>query len=721
MNALTSRREFMARAGGGLVIGMMLPTLVRGQPAGPDLRALPAQPNAFLKVGSDDTVTVIVKHIEFGQGPFTGLATLAAEELDADWSQMRAEAAPANQKLYANLNMGVQGTGGSSAMANSYYQMRKAGASARAMLVSAAAREWGVPEAEVTVAKGVIAHRRTGKQARFGAFAEAAARLPPPPQPKLKDPADFVLIGKTLPKLDTEAKSNGQAVFTCDLTRPGMTHSAILHPPTFGATVGAVDSRAALAIPGVLGVRQVPQGVAVYARSTYAAQKALKALKVTWSEAKAEQRSSEAMFTTYAAAARTPGLQAESRGQGSGGLAGAARIFEAEYRFPYLAHATMEPNDAVVEIGPDKADIWMGSQIQTVDQQAVAGVLGLKPEQVSVHTMFAGGSFGRRATPKSEFAAEAAAVAKAWGKGPVKHLWSRENDIRGGFYRPMSVHRLRGGLDAAGKVVAWDQVIAIQSFIKGSPFEPMIMQGGVDSTAVEGAKGMPYDIPNLRVGQHLMAGGVPTLWWRSVGHTHTGYSVETFLDRLLEWGGQDAVQGRLAMFSPEKARLKAVLKKAAEMADWSGPTGRDGRMRGVAAVESFGSFVAQVAEVSRGADGLPKVHKIWCAVDCGVAVNPDVIRAQMEGGVGYALSAALYSEITLGQGGRVNEGNFDTYRSLRIAEMPQVEVEIIRSGADPTGVGEPGVPPLAPAVGNAWRALTGKPVRVLPFARGVQA
>lgn len=720
MNYEPSRRDFIAHAAGGLVISMMLPTLARGQ--GPvDGRTLPAAPNAFLRIAPDDSVTVIIKHIEFGQGPQTGLATLAAEELDADWSQMRAEMAPANQKLYANLNMGVQGTGGSSAMANSYYQMRKAGAAARAMLVAAAAKQWGVPVSEITVSKGVIAHVASGRQSGFGAFAEAAAKMPAPPNPKLKDPANFTLIGETLPKLDSGVKSTGEARFTIDMTRPGMVHSAIVHPPLFGGVATNVRDADALAVPGVLAVRKLPQGVAVYAKSTFAAQRGAAALGIDWDNGKAEKRSTETLYRLYAEAVRAPGAEAEASGKASAALGESAKTIEAEYRFPYLAHATMEPNDAVVEIGDSKVDVWMGSQLQTVDQVAVATVLGLKPEQVKIHTMFAGGSFGRRATPVSEFAAEAAAVAKAWGKSPVKHVWSRENDIRGGRYRPLNVHRLRGGLDAKGNIVAWDQVIAIQSFIKGSPFESFVIQNGIDSTAVEGAKGMPYDIPNRRIGLHIMEAGVPTLWWRSVGHTHTGYSVETFLDSLLLAAGKDPVEGRLALMSPEKKRLADVLSRAAEMAKWSGGKAKNGRAMGVAAVESFGSFVAQVAEVSKGADGLPRVHKVWCAVDCGVAINPDVIRAQMEGGIGYGLSAALFSEINLEEGGTVREGNFDSYRSLRISEMPDVEVAIIKSGADPTGVGEPGVPPLAPAVANAWRALTGNLVTQLPFARGIEA
>ena len=727
MSAGLSRRALLAQAGGGLVIGLVLPTAGRAQairrmdPS--EFSKQPATPNAFLRIAPDDTVTVIAKHIEFGQGPFTGLATLAAEELDADWSQMRAEHAPANATLYANLNMGQQGTGGSSSMANSYYQMRKAGAAARAMLVAAAAQQWGVPAAEISVERGVIAHAATARKSGFGAFAAAAAKLPAPTDPVLKDPSQFRLIGTRLAKLDTPAKSTGKAIYAIDVARPGMVQSAILHPPAFGAKARRVDDADTLAIAGVLAVKQVPRGVVVYAATRHAALRGIAALKVDWDTSGAELRPVEAMFRAYAEAAKTPGTEAENRGQGAAALDGAAKRIEAEYRFPFLAHAPMEPQNAVIEVGPDRAEVWMGSQLVTSDQRTIAEATGLKPDQVTIHTTLAGGSFGRLGTPQSEFAGEVASVGKAWnkggGKGPVKHLWTRENDIRGGWYRPLSVHRLRGGIDASGQIVAWDQVIAIQSFFKGTPMAGAV-RNGIDNAAVEGARGLGYDIPNLRIGLHLMDNGVPASFWRSVGSSHTAYAVECFVDELLGLGGRDPIKGRLALLGKD-ARLRAVLERAADMAQWSGGKPRGGRAMGVAVLSCFRTRVAQIVEVSRGEDGLPRVHKVWCAVDCGVAINPDVIRAQMEGGIGFALGAALYGEITLGPNGEPQQSNFDTYRPLRISEMPEVEVSIIKSAADPTGVGEPGVPGVAPAVANAWRALTGRSVRTLPFARGVVA
>ncbi|MES2445144.1 MAG: xanthine dehydrogenase family protein molybdopterin-binding subunit [Pseudomonadota bacterium] len=711
MNAFTpSRRGFLQSS--GLVIGLSLPAaaMAKGAPSPP------FAPNAFVRVTPDNLVTVVIKHVEFGQGPATGLATIVADEMDADWGQVRIEFAPANDALYKNLFFGTMGTGGSSAIANSWMQMRSAGASARAMLAEAAAKRWGVPVAEVKVAKSVVSHG--GNKASFGELANEAALLKPPEKPVLKTPSQFTLIGKDTPKVDSVAKTNGTATFTMDIQRPGMVHTAILHPPAFGGTVKAVVDSAALAVPGVLGVRTIPQGVVVYARDGYAAMKGRAALDVTWDLSKSEKRTSDELYSQFAEKSEEPGKQVAKSGDAQAAFKGAATKLEAVYSFPYLAHAPMEPLDAVIEMTDGKLDVWMGSQFQVGEMGAICATLGVSPANATLHEQYAGGSFGRRATPFMEFAVEAATAFKAWGgKAPVKHVWSRENDIRGGRYRPLVVHTVRGGLDAAGNIVAWDQVVAGQSFFKNTPMEPMGIKDGIDDSLTEGIADS-YKFANQYVGQHILEAGVPTLWWRSVGNTHTAYAVETFIDQLLEMGGKDPVEGRLALMEDE--RSKAVLRKVAEISGWGGKAPA-GRARGVAVWKSFSSYVAQVAEVSKGADGLPKVHKVWVAVDCGIAVNPNVIRAQMEGCVGYGLGHALYAEIVLGEGGVVQQGNFDTYRSLRIGEMPEVEVAIIDSQANPTGVGEPGLPPLAPAVANAWRKLTGKAVRRLPFAVGGKA
>jgi isoquinoline 1-oxidoreductase beta subunit len=730
---IRNRRDFLKTAGAGLVVGAYLPVFVRGRTVAAGATSLggaPAatgagapggaagqafEPNAFVRIAPDDTVTVVIKHIEFGQGPYTGLSTLVAEELDADWSQMRAESAPADVSKYANTLFGVQGTGGSTAMANSYEQMRRAGATARAMLVAAAAREWGVAAREVTVSSGVVRHAASGREARFGELAAAAAGLAVPDDVRLKDPSEFRLIGTDLPKLDTADKTTGAARFTMDVYEEGMLTAVVAHPPRFGSKVASVDASRARRVPGVVDVKTIPQGVAVYGRDTWAALKGRDALEITWDETGAETRSSAELFELYRATTTSPGAPAATRGDAAGALAGATRTIEAVYEFPFLAHAPMEPLDGVAVRTADGADVWMGSQIQTIDQAAFAEILGLDPARVRIHTELTGGSFGRRATPTGDFAREAAQALAGVEPGvPVKLVWSREDDIRGGRYRPIAVHRLRGGIDARGAVVGWDQALATQSILAGSPFEGLI-QNGIDPSSVEGAADMPYAIPNLAVSLHTMELGVPILWWRSVGHTHTAYVVETFLDELLQAGGKDPVQGRLALLG-SAPREAGVLQAVAELADW-GRRPPEGRARGVAVHKSFESYVAQVAEVSRGDDGLPRVHHVWCTVDCGLAVNPNIITAQMESGIGYGLGAVLYDEITLETGGTVRERNFDRYRSIRINEMPAVDVRVIRSTAPPTGVGEPGVPPIGPAVANAWRALTGESVRRLPFAQ----
>ncbi len=705
----------MAASGAGLVLGLQLAVPAAAQSGAAkviagDGTAGTFAPNAFVRIAPDSTVTVLIKHIEFGQGPYTGLTTLVAEELDADWAQMRATSAPADTNLYKNLAFGVQGTGGSTAIANSFEQMRKAGAAARSMLVAAAASAWGVPAAEITVTKGVIRHSGSNKAGSFGEFAAAAAKLEPPVDVKLKAPADFTLIGTDLHKLDTTEKSTGAAVFTIDVKKPGMLTVLVAHPPRFGAVPKEIDDRAARNVKGVVDVKALPAGVAVYAENFWAAKQGRDALVVTWDETKAETRSTTDIVKLFAEAASKQGQVVAQRGKLD--PRDGEKTVNAEYVFPYLAHAPMEPLDCVIEAGSDGCDVWAGSQFPTIDQAAIAQVLGLRPENVRITTMLAGGSFGRRATPNADIAVEAANAAKLLGrKVPLKVLWTREDDIQGGRYRPFNVQRLSGSVDSSGNITSWQHTIAGQSIMEGTMFASM-MKDGVDPVMIEGAYDLPYDIPNFEVSVHKMTVGVPVLWWRSVGHSITAFSTETFLDELLALGGKDPVAGRLALLG-KHPRPSAVLKEVAERAGW-GVKVPEGRARGVAVHKSFNSYVAQIAEVSMGPEKLPRVHKVWCAVDCGVAVNPNIIRAQMEGGIGYGLGAALFDAITLDQG-RVVQTNFDTYRSLRIEEMPEVEVSIIKSAEPPTGVGEPGVPPIAPAVANAWAKLTGNRVRQLPF------
>ncbi|RZL96449.1 MAG: xanthine dehydrogenase family protein molybdopterin-binding subunit [Variovorax sp.] len=713
-------RRTVLKSTAGLVVGACLAPF-----AGRVLAASAATakdvfaPDAFVRVGTDSTVTVLIKHIEFGQGPFTGLTTLVAEEMDADWAQMRAEHAPADARLYANLAFGpVQGTGGSTAISNSFDQMRQAGAAARALLVQAAANAWRVPAKDITVERGMLRHAATGRQGRFGDFTVAAARLPAPTDVRLKDPSAFRLIGRegTVKKLDVPAKTNGSARFTIDIHEQNMLTVVVAHPPLFGAKVASFDAIEALAVKGVVAVKQVPTGVAVYAESTWPAIKARSRLRITWDESAAEKRGSEQILIAYRTLARTPGAVAATHGNLDSAFASADKVIETEYAFPYLAHSPMEPLDGFLRWNDQGATARFGSQIQTLDQAMIAGVLGLKPEQVAVETMLAGGSFGRRGEMGSDFASELAQVAKAFGpQRPVKLMWTRDDDVQGGRYRPMFVHRLRGAL-RGGKVVAWSDTVVGQSFIQGTMFEPMLFKDGIDATMVEGANEIPYKIENFRCDLHIQKIGVPTLSWRSVGSTHTGYAVECFVDELLQAAGQDPVEGRMALFGDDP-RFKGTLRAVADLAKWSGPAAGSGRARGVSIVKAFGTYVAHIAEVSMGENGEPRVHKVWCAVDCGRVVNPDIVRAQMEGGIGFGLGHILFGEIRL-EGGRRVQRNFDTYRSLRIQEMPAIEVRIVESTEKPTGVGEPGVPPIGPAVANALARLTGgERPRQLPMVR----
>ena len=718
---MLTRRRFLRTGASaiGLLVGFRLDRALAQTapppsdgPASPDVLA----PNAFVRIAPDNTVTIVAKHIEFGQGAHTGLATILAEELDADWSQIRVEAAPADVTRYNNLTWGpVQGTGGSSAMANSWEQLRRAGATARAMLIAAAAQAWQVPAAEINVDKGVLSHAATGRRATFGELAAAAARQTPPAQVTLKEPKDWKLIGRHTPRIDSRAKTDGSAVFTMDVQLPDMLTAVIARPPRFGARVKSFDAAAARRVNGVADVVQVPSGVAVVARGSWAAIKGRRALRVEWDETAVETRGTEELLAAYRALAAQPGARARWQGDAPAALLTAARSIEAIYEFPYLAHTPMEPLDCIVRITGDGCDLWLGSQIPTVDQMVVAGVLGLPPAKVRVHTMLAGGSFGRRATPFADVAAEAASVARALGGGrPVKLLWPREDDVQGGFYRPLNVHRLRGGLDSAGRIVAWEHRIVGQSIAIGTPLESRMVRDGIDRTSVEGAGNLPYDIPNIAVELHSPTVGVPVHAWRAVGSTHTAFSTEMFLDELARAAGRDPLEVRRTLLHQHPRHL-GVLDLAARLAGWGQPL-PPGRARGVAVHESFRTVVAQVAEVSVGDGGIPRVERVVCAVDCGIAVNPDVVRAQMEGSIGFGLGTALWSEITLVDG-RVQQSNFHDFRILRIDEMPRVEVHIVPSAAPPTGVGEPGVPPIAPAVGNALLALTGRPTRRLPFAR----
>ncbi|GGK22394.1 xanthine dehydrogenase family protein molybdopterin-binding subunit [Salinarimonas ramus] len=712
--ALT-RRGVLA---GGLTLGLALALGgKRARAAGPvGTFDPPATPNAFVTIAPDDSVTVTVKHLDMGQGVSTGLPTFVADELDADWSQMRFAFAPADAATYANLAWGpVQGTGGSTATANSWMQLRKAGAAMRAMLVSAAAAEWGVPESEITVARGRIRHEASGREAGFGAFAQAAAALPVPAEPRLKAPAQWIYIGKEgVPRLDTPSKTDGSATYSLDVRVPGMLTAVVAHPPLFGARVARVDAEAARAVPGVEDVVEIPTGVAVVARDTWSAMKGRDALVVEWDDARAETRSTQALVADARAVFERPGTTAFASGDAAGALAGAARTIEVEHVFPYLAHATMEPMNGTIARREDGGyEAWGAFQIQTIDQASVAAIMGTTPDRVRLNTLFAGGSFGRRAVPGADWISEAAHILKATGeRAPIHLVWTREDDMRAGHYRPLVVHRVRAGLDDAGRIVGWEHRIAGKSIMKGTPFEALIMADGVDATSVEGARAMPYAIGARRLTVHDTRELVPVLWWRSVGHTHTAHAIETLIDELAHAAGRDPVDYRLSLLE-EGSREAAVLRRAAEEAGWSGPGEGNGRGRGVSVHTSFGTAVAMVADVVVEGEEI-RVPRIVCAVECGVPVNPDVIRAQVEGSVGFALATVLREQVTLADGAVV-ETNLDTYRPTRFSEMPRVEVHILPSENPPSGIGEPAVPTLAPAIANAVFAATGERLRSLPL------
>ena len=718
----STRRDFLKGAGNlgavALTIGFTWSGATRrafGAPGGA-IAGVSFTPNAFLRIGSDNSVTVIAKHVELGQGAYTGIATIVAEELDADWKLVRVESAPADAKRYANLAFGtLQGTGGSSAMANSWNQLREAGGKARAVLLAAAAKEWKVPTSELTVEQGTVYHAGKQRRAAFGALVATAATLPIPETVQLKDPKDFKLIGHHAPRVDAAAKSDGTAQFTIDVVLPGMLVALLKRPPLFGATVKSFDAAPAGAVPGVVKVVQVPGGVAVVAKGFWAAKQGRDALKIEWDDSKAEKRSSAAILDEYRKLADQPGLPARKDGDAAQAIQNASRKVSATYEFPYLAHAPMEPLDAVVKLSANACEIWAGDQFQTVDQANAARTAGLDPSQVSIHTLYAGGSFGRRANPGSDYIVEAVSIAKAYGADgtPVKLQWTREDDLHGGLYRPMYVHKLQAGLNDQGALIGWHHVIVGQSIVADTPFSGLI-KDGIDGTSVEGAANLPYAIPNVAVDLSTTKTGVPVLWWRVVGSSHTAFAVEAFIDEVAHAAGQDGFTFRRKLLD-QHPRMKAVLELAADKAGWGTPL-PPGKGRGIAVAEAFKTFVAQVAEVSVDKDGQVKVDRVVCAVDCGTPINPDIIAAQMEGGIGFGLGAVLYGAITL-KDGRIEQDNFNAYRVLRMSEMPKVEVHIVPSAEPPTGVGEPGVAPVGPAVANAIFAATGKRSYVLPFSK----
>lgn len=716
MNANTSmpRRRFLKSsilASGGLVIGFVIPGAARWASAETNSASKTFAPNAFLRIGSDDSVTVLLAHSEMGQGIWTALPMLVAEELDADWSKIRVEHAPAAPEYFHPM-FGMQATGGSTSTSVEFDRYRQAGAAGRAMLMQVAATRLKVPLKDIRTANGevIVGKRRM----RYGELADDAGKLklPDPASLVLKDAKDWKIIGKPTRRLDSPEKINGSAQFGMDVQFEGLLTAVVAHSPVFGGKVRSFDASETKAVPGVRQVLQIPTGVAVVADHYWAAKRGRDALKIDWDLGKNSALDTTQLNSEFRKLAATPGLPAAEVGDVEAALLKVAKTVDAEYSVPYLAHAPMEPLNCTVRISQDKCELWIGTQFQTMEQKTAATITGLKPEQVFIHTTFLGGGFGRRANLSPDIAFEAVHVAKA-ANAPVKTVWSREDDIRGGFYRPGFVHKARVGLDVDGKPVAWRHVLAGQSIIAGTPFEPMMIKSGIDGTSTEGVSDSPYisGIPNHRVGLHSPQTGIPVLWWRSVGHSHTAFAMESLVDELAHAAGKDPVEYRRSLLSLHPRHL-GVLNLVADKASWGKPLPA-GRARGVAVHESFGSYVAQVAEISIE-NGAIKVHRVVCAVDCGIVINPAGVEAQMESAIAFGLGAALHSRITF-KNGQVVESNFTDYQVLRLSEMPTVEVHLVPSKEKSGGVGEPGTPPIAPAVANAIFALNGQRLRDLPF------
>ncbi|MEF7617160.1 xanthine dehydrogenase family protein molybdopterin-binding subunit [Aquincola sp. MAHUQ-54] len=721
--APVARRNFLKLAAGtGFALGMFPALNAAAQAAaGAPGELKPSQvPSAFLRVAPDGAVTVVVNRLDFGQGVHTALPMLVAEEMDANWSQVRAELAPAGE-AYKDPGFGIQMVGGSNSIKSSWQQYRELGARARAMFVAAAAQRWNVPVSEVRVSASVV--QAGARRATFGELAEEAMRQPVPAAVTLKSPADFQLLGRPTRRLDAAAKSTGRQSFGIDLRPAGAKVVLIVRPPVFGARLASVDDAKALAVKGVSKVLRVPldrgaSGLAVVADGYWPAKLGREALEPKWDTDAVGKPDTAKLFAQYSALARQPGLKA--RTADTAPLAGAARRISAEYRFPYLAHAPMEPLNCVIDFRGDACTVWVGSQFQTIDQANVAATLGLKPEQVVLNTAMAGGGFGRRAVPSSDYLVEAAHVAKAWraagGQGALQLVWSREDDIRGGYYRPMQVHRAEIGLDAQGRVLAWQHTIVGQSILKGTPFEPFMVKNGIDKVAVEGVDDTPYALP-LSLDVHHPEVNVPVLWWRSVGHTHTAFVMETLVDELAQAAGQDPVAYRRTLLGDRHPRIRAALDLAVERSGYGQRKLPEGRAWGVAVHESFSSVVAYVVEASV-TDGQPVLHKATAGVHCNFAVNPLTVEAQVQGAALMALGTTMPGAAITLKDGVVEQSNFGDYPVPRINQMPEIAVHIVPSTQAPTGMGEPGLPPLAPAFANAIAALTGKRLRELPFNLG---
>ncbi|MHA4809053.1 xanthine dehydrogenase family protein molybdopterin-binding subunit [Flavitalea flava] len=738
-NLQLNRRDFLktgAFVGGGLVIAFVIPTILKRlasqHAAGSSGEVF--TPNAFLRIGEDDQIQIILSKVEMGQGVWTTLPMLMAEELDCDWSKIRVEHSPPGKEKDFTEQPILKSTGGSMTTTSQFDLYREAGATARTMLVQAAAKRWGVSPDACHTENGYVIYRDPagnnaghpagsnaggkdsiggkGKRFRYGELVAEASKLPVPTV-KLREPKEWKIIGKSQRRLDSPEKVNGQAIFGIDIRFPGLLIAVVAHPPVFGGKVRTFDATKAKLVPGVREVVQMSSGIAVLADHYWAAKLGRDALTIDWDLGNTnEHTDTKRQWEEYRKLSATRGLVTQQKGEVTKALGKmSSPIIDREFRLPYLAHSPMEPLNCTVKLEGDKCEIWAGTQSPLLHQAEVAGFLGIKPEKVLLHTPFLGGSFGRRGSFQSDWVMEAVRIAKISGR-VIKLVWSREDDIKGGYYRPAYLHQVRVGIGKDGYPVAWQHRIVGQSLFVNTPLESMIVQKGIDYSSVDGVQGSPYltSVPDHTVELHTTTLDVPVLPWRSVGNSHTAFVMESLIDELAFMAGKDPVDYRIVLLK-EHPRHLAALKLAAEKSDWGKPL-PVGRFQGVAVHGAMGSFVCQVVELSV-TDRKIRIHRVVCAIDCGLAVNPDGVRAQMESGIVFGLTAALYGEITL-ENGQIKQSNFHDYRMLRMNEMPFIEVQLVPGTEKMGGAGEPGVPPIAPALVNALFAATGKRIRNLP-------
>ncbi len=714
---IVNRRDFLtssAAALGGLIVAFNIPGNNRLLAAEVSKAAAVYAPNAFVHIAPDNTITMIINKLEMGQGVNTSMAQLIAEELECDWKLIKSVSAPVNPVYNHTMFGPLQMTGGSSALASSWDQHRKIGAGMREMLELAAAKRWGIPVAEVKAQNGFIVSAR-GKLS-YGELAEDANKLPLPQNPKLKNSKDFKVIGHSMKRVDALGKANGTAIFGMDVRIPGMLYAVVARSHIDGGEIASYDEKAARAVSGVVDVVRFGNKVAVLAKNTYAAKTGRDALKIQFKSNKNDTFSTDEWMKHFKSLADEKGIVAENIGAVEEAMKSSKTQFTADYEFPYLAHSAMEPLNCTVNYDGKKAEIWSGHQMPTSDRDVAAKIFGLKPENVDVHTTYAGGSFGRRASKNSDYVVQACELAKIVKK-PLKMVMTREDDTHAGYYRPITFHRAKVGLDEKNKLVSWDHFIVGQTVMGNSFFGDMMIKNGLESAVTEGITESHYKFKNFRVQQTIPKNDVTTLWYRSVGHTHTAYVMETMIDELAHKEKSDPLKYRQSMLSESKKHM-AVLEQLKKMTGWGTKKAPKGRAWGLAVHESFGTVVGQVAEVSI-VDGLPRVHQVWCSAHCGQVVNPEVAKTQLEGGIVFGITSVMHHEITF-KDGLVQQGNFSEMPVVRMFDAPVVHVDFIKTTDAPTGLGEPGVPPIAPAIANAVFQLTNKRVRVLPFAKGMK-